>query len=447
MLMAVVLGGYLVPSTARGPLREWGLRIRGDAVLEIAPNEELLCNPGGEEIYDFRDCILTPGFINGHMHMYGVLSHGIEVPAAPTGFQSFLDDFWWPLVENRLDHDMIRASTAWACLEMLRSGITTFCDILEAPYAIPGALAVEKKVVERAGMRGLLSFEACERVSPENGQLGLEENARLIKEGSSDFVGGLMSVHTTFTCSPSFLKAADGMARSLGALFHMHLSESSYEPGYCLEKYGKRPVEVYRDLGILGPHVVASQGVDLSPEEIELLKEHEVKLVHMPLSNCEVGGGIAPVPLLLEQGVTVGLGTDGYINNFFEVMRGAFLLHKAAQKNPGVMPASTVWAMATEMGARALGRPDLGRLEPGCKADLVAVAADTPTPVNEKNIFDQLVLYRNPENIRAVMVGGRLVAAAGRVLTLNEQEVRAQVKEAALRLWAFKGGKTGHGSS
>lgn len=433
--MAVVLGGFLIPSVTRGALREWGIRIKDGEVLEVRPNDELLQNLGREQVYDFRDCLIIPGFINGHMHMYGVLSHGIEVPVTLTGFKSFLDDFWWPLIENRLDHEMIVASTAWACLEMLRSGITTFCDILEAPYALPGALLIEKEVVEKAGLRGILSFEACERVSTENGQLGLEENARLIREGSGELVGGLVSVHTTFTCSPQFLKKADNLAQDLGAMLHMHLSESSYEPRYCLETYGKRPVEVYRDLGILGPHVLASQGVDLSPAEIELLCQYKVKLVHMPLSNCEVGGGIAPVPQLLDRGVMVGLGTDGYINNFFEVMRGAFLLHKAAQKNPAVMPARTVLAMATEVGARALGRPDLGRLEPGCKADLVAVSSDTPTPVNEKNIFDQIVLYRNPENIRAVMVGGRLVVAEGRVLSLTQDKVKEDLKKATHKLW------------
>lgn len=433
--MAVVLGGFLIPSVTRGALREWGLRIKDGEVQEVKPNKELLQNLDREELYDFRDCIIVPGFINGHMHMYGVLSHGIEVPVTLTGFKSFLDDFWWPMIENRLDHEMIAASTAWACLEMLRSGITTFCDILKAPNAIPGALLVEKEVVEKAGLRGILSFEACERVSTENGELGLEENARLIKESSSGLVTGLLSVHTTFTCSPAFLKKADKMARELGAMFHMHLSESSYEPQYCLETYGKRPVEVYRDLGILGPHVLASQGVDLSPEEIDLLSRYKVNLVHMPLSNCEVGGGIAPVPQLLERGVTVGLGTDGYINNFFEVMRGAFLIHKAVNKNPAVMPARTVLAMATEMGAQALGRPELGRLEIGCKADLVAISADAPTPINEKNIFDQVVLYRNTENIKAVMVGGRLLVAEGRVLSLNEDKVKEDLKKATLKLW------------
>lgn len=431
-----ILGGLLITSSQAEVHTGWGVRVEQGRIAAVGPNAELAASPGRGEVIDARDTIISPGFINGHMHMYGVLSHGISVKNAPAGFYSFLEDFWWPQVENRLDHRLVAATTAWACVEMINSGITTFCDILEGPAAIPGALEVEAAIVRRAGLRGLLSFEACERVSKENGQLGLQENAGFIRAHRQDpLVQGLMSVHTTFTCSPDFLIQANDLARELGTGLHMHLSESPYEPEYCRRTYGKRPVEVYRDLGILGPHVLASQGVDLEDGEIDLLAGNGARLVHMPLSNCEVGGGIAPVPRLLAAGVPLGLGTDGYINNFFEVMRGAFLIHKANEKSPLVMPARTVFGLATDLGAKALGRPELGRLEPGCPADLLTIKTDTPTPVNPENVFDQVILFRNPGDVVDVMVAGRFLRREARLLTLEAGDIKTATRVAALEFW------------
>ena len=159
----------------------------------------------------------------------------------------------------------------------------------------------------------------------------------------------------------------------------------------------------------------------------------------MPLSNCEVGGGIAPVTELLEAGVQVGLGTDGYINNFFEVMRGAFLIHKANRQDPQAMGARQVYRMATDMGARALGMEDTGRIAPGMLADVITVSMfDTPTPINEKNVYDLVILARNPADVKNVFVGGRQLKRDGTLTTLDRDALREQVRQACALFWEFK---------
>ncbi|HHY96269.1 MAG TPA: amidohydrolase family protein [Firmicutes bacterium] len=447
MAEITVLGGYLVSSAAVAPRRDWGLHICDGVIAEVGPNHTLpgyRTGAGGVRVIDARDQIVIPGFVNTHMHMYGLLSHGITVPVAPSGFYAFLEEFWWPYVEDRLDHSLIRAVAALACAEMIRSGITSFSDILEAPNAVPGALEVESEVVEASGLRAILSFEATERKGPENGQLGLQENEAFIRRhrrpgrASGDDVPsvlGMMCVHTTFTCSPRFLSQAREKASELGSGIQLHVSESSYEPRWCRENYGKAPVELYEEMGFLGEDLLASQCVQLTEAEMDLLAGRGVRVSHMPLSNCEVGGGIAPVPDLLARGITVGLGTDGYINNFFEVMRGAFLIHKAHRQDPSVMPARLVFDLATARGAQALGFTDAGTLEVGKSADVVMVKGDLPTPVNEDNLFDQLVLYRNHQDVQTVIARGRVLMEEGRLLTLDEERVRARAREAAATLW------------
>lgn len=436
MATTVMKGGYLMlPGKI---MRDWGVRVEGKRIAQVGPNGDLN-TAGADTVIDARDKLIAPGFVNGHMHMYGVLSHGISVDAAVTDFTSFLEDFWWPYMENRIDHRMAELTAKWACVEMIKSGVTSFMDILEGPNSVPGALEVEKKVIEAAGLRGLLCFEACERMSLENGQVGLKENADFVRNNNREgaLVQGLMSIHTLFTASKEYVKQAKKMADELGCDIHMHLNESVYEPDWVMGKYGKRPVEVYDELDYLGPSVVASQGVQMSDREIELIAEKGVRVIHMPLSNCEVGGGVAPIPSYQEKGVVTGLGTDGYVNNFFEVMRGAFLIHKAHHQSPEVMPGEMVYDIATAQGARAAGFKDTGVIGEGKLADLITIDLDTPTPINEKNVFDQLILFRNPENVSEVMVDGKLLKEGGKLLTLDEEAIKAELREATAEFWKF----------
>ena len=152
----------------------------GDRIDAVAANADLRTQYPDDDVIDASGHVLAPGFVNAHTHLYGVLAHGIPLTKAPSDFWAFLADFWWPLVEDALDHAMICAATDWVCAEMLRSGVTSFYDCLEAPFAIPDALFAQKEVVERRGLRGILSFEATERVSKANGQVGLQENAQFI---------------------------------------------------------------------------------------------------------------------------------------------------------------------------------------------------------------------------------------------------------------------------
>jgi 5-methylthioadenosine/S-adenosylhomocysteine deaminase len=213
-------------------------------------------------------------------------------------------------------------------------------------------------------------------------------------------------------------------------LVHFHCAEGTYEPEYCLKHFGKRTLEYYDSLGVLSERAMASQCVQISAEEISLLARRGVKVTSMPLSNCEVGGGFAPLPEMDAANITLGLGTDGYVNNFFALMRGAFLMHKARRQDPTVMPADRVWHMATAGGAAALGLENVGKLLPGYSADLILIDADLPTPITAHNLREQLILWRDPVHIGGVMVNGQW-----RDLPDDPRAVRAATRQQAARLW------------
>ena len=436
----LILPQWLITSPKEAPKKNWGVRVVEDQIADVAPNAKLREKYTTDTIWEAPNEVLAPGFVNTHTHLYGVLAHGIPLKKAPSGFWPFLEDFWWPLIEDRLDHAMINAATDYRCATMLKSGVTGFYDCTEGPNALPGCLFSQAEVVRKWGLRGILSFEATQRVSEENAQLGLRENVEFTQacQSAADadpLLSGLICHHTTFTCSAEFIQQAYQSAQDLGVLLHAHVSEGTYEPEHALQNFGMRTVPYYDKLGVAGKGFLASQCVQIDSEEVALMAERGVRMTHMPLSNCEVGGGIAPVPELVQAGVTVGLGSDGYVDDFFEIMRGAFLIHKAKQQDPGVMPANLVWYLATEGGARALGFEKVGRIESGWQADLQLIDANLPTPLQDHNLYDQLLLYRNAGDVKGVLVAGQVKVKNGQVLNADWEALHAQTHEAADRLW------------
>jgi len=391
-----------------------------------------------DKVIDAAGKVAIPGLVCAHNHMYGILSHGMPISNPPTTFYGFLKDFWWPRVEDRLGKREIAASTRMACVQMAKSGTTTFADILEAPNAIPGALDAEAEIVKEAGLRGVLSFEASERAGDAVAQRSLDENLRFIEKWNRtrDLVRGMMCTHTLFTCSTEFLQKARELASKLRVGIHIHLEEGKYETEYALQKYGKLPVEVYEGIGFLGPDLLASQCVHTKRQEIEVMKRHGVRIAHMPLSNCEVGGGIAPLKELLEAGLAVGLGTDGYVTDMFEVMRAAFLIHKGYLQDASVIPASIVFEMATVSGAKALGMEDqIGSLQVGKQGDVVLLDPSFPTPLTPDNAYSQIVAFGTGNDVDTVIVSGRVVASRGRMSTINEQEAKKDCSKVAKEFW------------
>ena len=443
----IIGADWAVTAALDEPRRRWAVRVADGLIDDSGPAAELRARYPDDEFCDGSGCVLLPGFVNAHVHLYGVLAHGVPAPTVPVAdFWGFLDDYWWPLVENALDHEMVAAAAAWVTAELAAGGTTSFFDILEAPNALPGALFAQREAVAGSGLRGVLSFEATERMGEANGQAGLDENASFIEAcraesaTGGDRVSGAMCIHTTFTCSEPFIRRAFDAAADLDVFCHAHVNEGVHEGRWCEEHHGMRTLEFYDSIGVASPRFQASQCVQLSPGEIDIIADSGIRVSHMPLSNCEVGGGIAPVLELLERGITVGLGSDGYLNDMFAVMRGAFLLHRAATLDPGAISAATVLHLATEGSARTLGLERVGRLEPGWHADLQLVDLEgprgLPTPVEAHNLLDQLVLWRSASHVRKVMVGGDWVVDGGEVIGADMDKLRAHTLEQAARLWS-----------
>ena len=408
--------------------------IDGSRVADVVPWEQI---PAGSTVVDRSRAIVHPGFVNAHEHQYGLLSHGIPQVGKVVDFDSFLRAYWWPAIEDRIRKEQVLITSQASMAEMIRSGITAFCDCLEGPLTESDTLIAQGEAIEAAGMRAIVSLECSERVDEANGARCLEMNAEAVDHFAArgGLVLGAICTHTTFTCPERMIARAAELAAERGAILQFHLSESKCEGEWTAAHLGRTPVSIYESAGALGPDTLAAQVVKTTPAELEVLLAHGVKTAHLPISNCEVGGGVAPVPRMLEMGFRTALGTDGYINDFYQVMRAACLIHKAWAENTVVMPAREVFRMATANGADALHLSGVGTLEPGMQADLVVYEDAQFTPVERHNIFDQLVIFGNSNNVRDVYVAGRAILEDDILTTIDEERAFAELRACADAFW------------
>ncbi|MFV0464600.1 MAG: amidohydrolase family protein [Lachnospiraceae bacterium] len=439
--MVAVKSGWLICSPRE--IREKSGFIMEDGVIQrILTNQEidrmiLDLELSAEQCLDYSDDILLPGLVNAHMHQYGLLSHGIPQAGLVTDFETFLSNYWWPMIEDRIRKEEVLITTRASMAEMLHSGITAFCDILEAPFTEDGTLIEQGELIEQTGMRGIVSLESSQRISNENGWQCLSQNEKAAAyfKQKGGLVQGAICTHTTFTCTKDFIREAALLAAEQDCAFQFHLSESKYEPEWLQRKQGESPTALYEKVNALSDRTIATQCVKLSQEEIEALSRNHVQTVHMPISNCEVGGGIAPIPQMLGSGLHTGLGTDGYINDFFAVMREAFLIHKAAQESTEVMSAQEVFSMATEYGAQSMGLCNCGKLQEEWKADFTVYKNRFLTPVNRENIIEQIVVHGRSTCVTDVFINGVQIMKEQHLLTLDEEGCRQEMLQCAEKFW------------
>ncbi|MBQ3337134.1 MAG: amidohydrolase family protein, partial [Selenomonadaceae bacterium] len=274
-----------------------------------------------------------------------------------------------------------------------------------------------------------------------NGEKKLASNIALYKNfhGAADGrITVMFGPHAIYTCPPDYLKKVAAEAEKLGAEIHMHMNETQTEIDDCLKNYGKRPFEVVNETGLTDLGMLAAHCVHLSDEEIEIICDKKIRVAHNPGSNMKLASGICPAPKLLAAGVTVALGTDGASSNnnldMLEEIRLAALLAKVDTLNPLAVPAAQALQMATQFGAAALGLQNVGRLEEGCKADIVLWDMRGVDWQPNYNPASLLVYSANSAAADTVIVDGKILMEGRALKTLDEEKILAEFTACANRL-------------
>jgi 5-methylthioadenosine/S-adenosylhomocysteine deaminase len=402
--------------------------IEGQYITHVGPAGSVSPEQNFDRVIDARGMLAMPGFVNCHTHASMTLLRGY---ADDLTLMEWLQKKIWP-VEERLEPEDIYWGAMLSCLEMIRSGTTTFADM----YFHMDEVA---RAVEKAGMRASLS-QGLIGLSPGAGE-ALSNSRRFIREWHGQAEGRITTMlgpHAPYTCPPDFLARVLDMADELKVGIHIHIAETRAEIEEIQQKYGKTPVALMEQVGLFNFPVLAAHCVHLTDEDIRILVARGAGIAHNPESNMKLASGIAPVTRLLAAGALVGLGTDGAASNnnldMMEEMRSAALLQKVATMDPMALPAQDALAMATVNGARVLGLKDVGPLKPGNKADIILVNLDRPHFYPRHNLMAHLVYAARASDVETVIIDGRLVMENREILTLDEERIYYEVQKRAEKL-------------
>ena len=413
----------------------------------IEKNSEKLDFAGHSEVIDAHNQYLMPASICTHTHFYGAFSRGMYIPGeAPDAFPVILEKLWWKL-DKSLDEKANYYSALVCIIDAIKHGTTTLIDHHASPNSISGSLDVLAKAIKESGIRASLCYEVTDRDGKDKAQQGLEENLRFIKELENypdEHLSSLFGLHASLTLSDETLKKARDLCPPTTG-FHIHTAEHVVDEYDSLKKSGKRVIERLDSFGILGEKTIVAHGVHIDAKEIGLLAKSGTWLSHQPRSNMNNAVGLPPVESMMNAGVRVCLGNDGFSNSMWQEWNAAYLAHKLINFDPRRMPADLIYQMAVinnrELIKTQFNGLETGIIKPGAAADLILVDYQPFTDLNSDNLPWHIVFGFRESMITSTIVNGK-VLMKDRVLTiLDEEAITREAKTISSYVW-----KTYHAS-
>lgn len=405
--------------------------VSGDQIIAVGDSEELKKEFQANEVIDCGGKVLMPGLVNSHTHVPMNLLRGL---GDDLRLDVWLLGYIMPVEREFVSPEFVKLGTSLACAELIRSGVTSFADMYYFEDQVAEAAA-------EAGLRAvccqtILKFPSPDAASYEESLAASEKMIKKWKDHS--LITPAIAPHASYTSTVDILESAAAMAQKYDVPLHIHIAETAQEVEDSLDTHNMPVVPYIEQFGVFQCKVIAAHCVHIDEREMHTLNKYGVGIAHNPTSNLKLSSGIAPVNRMLEQGLNVGIGTDGVSSNndldMFEEMRLAALLAKGSSGDPTVVPARTAIAMATSMGAKAIHLGDqTGSISEGKKADLILVDLQTlhnsPQYRNDpEGVYAQLVYAAKSTDVTDVMVNGKWLMRSKELLTINLDELlpRAQ---------------------
>lgn len=423
---------YIVPvEPFDTTLEHHSIAIRGGRIEAILPSDEARRLYLAREIVNLPAHIVTPGLVNLHTHAAMTLMRGL---ADDLPLMRWLHEAIWPAEARHVSHAFVRDGSLLAGSEMLRGGITTCNDM----YFFPQASA---EAFDRLGLRAVIGITVIDFPS----QYASDADDYLNK-GLASFeswrghplIQFALAPHAPYTVSNRSFERIGTLAEELEIPIHIHIHETADEIAHSLRDFGQRPIARLESLGLLGPNLIGVHAVHLDPQDIERLGRHHCAIAHCPTSNMKLASGTAPVSRLLEQGLSVGLGSDGAASNnrldLWREMLHATLLAKLSNGDASSLPAHQALRMATLHGARALGLDHrIGSILPGKAADICALRIDDPDSLPLFDPASHLLYVLGRHCVSDVWIDGQQKVKGGELLQISNTELLS-----VARLWQNK---------
>ena len=419
----VIEAKWIIPiEPTRITLNQHAIAIDKGIIKAILPISEAKLHYKPQQTITLNDHVLIPGLINLHTHAAMTLMRGF---ADDLPLMEWLNKHIWPIENQHVDAQFVLDGTQLACAEMIKGGITCFNDM----YFFPESCA---EAAIHSGMRAAIGMIVIDFPTAYASDAD-DYLAKGLKLRDQYYQHPLLSFcfapHAPYTVSDKTFSSILTYAEQLNTPIHTHLHETQDEIRISLETNGVRPIERLHQLGLLSPNLIAVHTVHLTDYEIKLLHQYGCSVAHCPSSNMKLASGFAPIPALLNQGVNVGLGTDGAGSNnrldMFEEMRQAALLAKAISGRADSLPAHQALRMATLNGANALGLGEItGSLVVGKAADITAINFSDLNLMPCYDPASHLVYTASREQVSHVWVNGRMLLDDKELTTLNPFELQ-----------------------
>lgn len=437
----LVGNGRLISRDAEHKIIENGcVVLRDGTVVEIGKTRAMLAAYPAESFVDAHGGLIMPGLVNAHMHLYSTFARGMALKDdAPGNFVEILERLWWRL-DKALTLEDVYLSAVVGMIDCIKNGTTTIFDHHSSPGAVSGSLFKIAEAAQLTGLRSCLCYEVTDRDDSDVTHQGIDENRTFLsacRESGDNLLRGMFGLHASFTLTDHTLAECCGAEAAFGAGFHVHVAEAAADVAQCQREHGKRVVERFYDWGILGKKSLAAHCVHIDDREIGLLQSTKTNVVHNPESNMGNAVGCAPVLKMMERGVRVGLGTDGYTSDMFESLKTANLLQKHESGKPSVgwaEPPAMLFGRNAEIASECFGGT-FGNLVPGAQGDVIVVDYDPPTPVTASNLDSHILFGVAGRQVRTTVIGGRVAMLDRELQGIDEARVMAQAREAARKLW------------
>ena len=429
----IVVGGTVVTQNGSHQILSPGaVAIDGADIVAVDRPDAIRARYTAAHTIDARGQVILPGLINTHTHAPMVMFRGL---ADDLALMDWLQKYIFPAEAKTVSPEFVRIGTRLAALEMIGSGTTTYADM----YYFEEEIA---RVTKEAGLRGILGetiiqFPVADAKTPAE---GLARAERFIQAYKNDpLIVPAVAPHAVYTNDQASLIACAALARKYDVPLIIHLAETEDEIRQVRDAHRLSPVEYLESIGFFGPRTLAAHGVWVTDEDIATLARRRVGIAHNPESNMKLASGAAPVQRYLAAGVAVGLGTDGAASNndldMFEAMRQASFLAKHASRDPTAVPAQVALDLATMGGARALGMEQaIGSIEPGKRADLIAVSMRSARQTPLYDTVSHLVYVTRGDDVRTTIVNGKVLMQERQYRTLNRAGVIAEANRLAQRV-------------
>jgi putative selenium metabolism protein SsnA len=358
----------------------------------------------------------------------------------PENFMQILERLWWK-VDRALTLEDSKYSALTALVDAIRHGTTTLIDHHASPTHIDGSLDALAEAAAMSGLRVGLCYEVTDRNGPDGTQAGINENVRFIKKlraNPNPKLGASFGLHAAFTVSDTTLDACLAAAQGLDTGFHIHVAEDKADEADSLKKYGIRVAERLEKKGILGPKTLVAHAIHVDAYEMDSFRATHTKISHQPRSNMNNAVGVAQVETMLNKGITVGLGNDGFYNNMFSEIHTAYLLHRVSKGDPRVMPGDRLIEMAFNNNAVIAGLffpQPVGALAPGAFADIILLDYVPFTPLTDGNYPWHLVFGMDGSHVTHTIAGGQVLMKDRQVLTLDETAIAQKATNLAAQVW------------